>query len=167
MEFIFIDIFQVMGPIAMSIDNLQSSADHYATFLPTLHGLKADLQALGQENLEYCGPLLKELVHGFSKRFARFFDLNDEQCQAATIAACVHPFFKMRWIHPDYQQYTDKIQDMVVKAALETEISVKIKKEDNINSKSFNLDFRFSTSLMGIFYISIFFFIFRCRKESI
>lgn len=145
-----------MEPIAMAIDNLQSTNDHYAAFLPTLHGLRGDFQALKSESLAYCTPLLNAVEAGFDRRFARFFDLNDEQCQAATIAACVHPHFKMRWIHPDFDENIDKIQDIIVKAALEksetVETATQIKDENN--SKFCNhLD-----NCTHIFYISNFFF---------
>lgn len=112
---------KVMKPLATSIDNLQSSNQYYALLLPTLHSSKGDLECIGAESLIYCSPLLTAIGKGFALRFARFFDIEDEQCQFATIATCVHPFFKTWWIHPEYaEKYSDKIQDIVVKAAIES-----------------------------------------------
>lgn len=124
-----------MEPIACAIDGLQSSKEYYASFLPTLHSLKGNLELLDDKSLVYCQPLLKALADGFSRRFSRFFDLDDEQCQAATIAACCHPHFKMRWIHPDYENQIDKIEDIIVKSAVELSQTLKtetqIKDENN------------------------------------
>lgn len=109
-----------MEPIATAVDNLQSTNSHYAIFLPTLHSVKYSLDDLRIETLSYCSPLVNCIYDGFQKRFGHFFDLQNEQCVAATIAAVTHPHFKTRWIHDDYnnRRYMDKIREILISKAM-------------------------------------------------
>lgn len=114
------EYLKVMKPICIGVDELQSNR-HYAFFMPTLHNIKYELEALAETNLKYCKPLLEAVSNGFFRRFSRFFDFSDEKCMAAVIATCSHPYFKMRWLHKEY--YNDEtlklIENKMVQAAVE------------------------------------------------
>lgn len=109
----------VMGPLADALDNLQSNG-LYATLLPTLRTLRDGLQlSQNRMDLKFCAPLAKTIYLGFMERFSDFFDISSKICVNATIAACVHPYFKLRWIDAQTidQSYFDKITDLIVSAA--------------------------------------------------
>lgn len=109
----------IMGPLADALDNLQSNG-LYAALLPTLRTLRDSLQlSQNRMDLKFCAPLAKTIYLGFMERFSDFFDISSKICVNATIAACVHPYFKLRWIDAQTidQSYFDKITDLIVSAA--------------------------------------------------
>lgn len=119
-EFEFLNEYlSVVGPISEALDNLQSNG-LYAVLLPTLKTLRDCLQPSQYQNgLRFCVSLAEAIHFGFIERFNDFFDMANEKCVCATIAACTHPFFKLRWIDADTidQSYFDKITDLIVSAA--------------------------------------------------
>lgn len=123
---------RVMEPIATAVDNLQSTNSYYAIFLPTLHSVKYVLDDLGDEMLIYCSPLLECVKEGFHDRFGQFFDLENEQCVAATIAAVTHPHFKTRWLHEEYQQrwYIDQLREELISKAMNESPTVDVTPND-------------------------------------
>lgn len=110
----------VTYPIAIGIDDLQSN-DYYAFFMPRLHNIKYELKVLESNELQHCAPLLKQVSDGFFRRFKRFFDFDNDQCTAAVIATCTHPYFKLRWLHKEYYttEVIKKIESKLVEAAME------------------------------------------------
>lgn len=87
-----------------------------------------------EHELKYCVPLLNEISTGFLRRFGHFFEVNDRS-KAAIISATVHPYFKTRWIHKDYNtdENISEIQEMLVREALivakESAVSAKSERE--------------------------------------
>lgn len=135
----FKEYLQVMEPVAVGIDNLQSSESYYAIFLPTLHKIKYSLESLEKTNLIYCLPLLEQISAGFFKRFACYFDLDNEKCIAATMASVSHPYFKTRYIHEESlsNELINKIQELLIKEATKIEHSTKTTStHDNFNQKT-------------------------------
>lgn len=115
------EYLQVMPPIASAIDNLQSTFSYYAIFLPTLHNIKYVFDDLKKKKLKYCQCLLESVQRGFCKRFSKFFDVNDDQYEAATIAAVTHPYFKIRFLHKQYQtkKNIDDIRELLISKPME------------------------------------------------
>lgn len=107
----------VTEPIIESLDNLQSN-ELYAFLLPTLKTLRDHLESSQETELKFCAPLFKAIHSGFNERFREFFDLKNEKCTKATIAACTHPFFKLRWIDADFMgtNYFNQINDLIIDA---------------------------------------------------
>lgn len=120
-EFEFMNEYlNVVNPVAEALENLQTNG-FYAALLPTLRTLRDSLQASQNKFiLVFCAPLAEAIHLGFIERFNDFFDVDNEKYVSATIAACTHPFFKLRWIDAETidQSYFDKITELIVSAAL-------------------------------------------------
>lgn len=118
-EFAFLkEYLSITEPIVESLDNLQSNG-LYAVLLPTLKTLRDLLSSSdGGSGLKFCAPLAKAIHSGFNDRFKDFFDMTNEKCMSATIAACTHPFFKLRWIDADFMgsNYFNQITDLIISA---------------------------------------------------
>lgn len=114
----FEEYIDVMTPIATALDNLQRSECYYGIFLPTLYTVRNSFRELKKHKFVYCQPLFQIVSNTFQQRFQRFFDLDDEQCQIATIAACTIPHFKMRWIEEEIltSSYAEKIEKLMISA---------------------------------------------------
>lgn len=132
---------KVMEPIATGIDLLQSDS-YYSFLLPTLTNIKYSLDLLRTEHdLKYCVPLLNEISKGFQQRFGHFFDFNDDRSKAAIITAAVHPYFKTRWIHKDYNtdENISEIQQLLIREALivakESAVSAHSQREQHQNKQ--------------------------------
>lgn len=109
----------VMGPIARGLDNLQGNC-YFAYLLPTIHTIKSSLEELDKQPLAHCSALLRQIGLSVSKRFSKYFTLDEDVCKAATIATCSHPYFKMRWLHRSFvATHLADIKRIVVEAALQ------------------------------------------------
>lgn len=144
------EYFRIFEPFTLAIDNLQASNCYYAILLPTLHGIKTDLEEFEKENWRFCQPLLKVVKKGFFERFGPYFDLNDPKCIPALVAACSHPFFKMRWLNKEFQnkEFMDSVQNFLVSAAIEMTVtmnSTSKKVESNTTGKLGHIVFILNT----------------------
>lgn len=143
-DFVFMNEFiEVMAPIALGIDNLQRSECYYSIFLPTLHSTRIELKRLLKEKLVYCKPLVQAILDGLCRRYSRFFDIDDEQCMTATIAACLNPHFKTRWIDEEVlsAEYINKIEKKIIEEIkslpAKNTSTIRIETTENENSANY------------------------------
>lgn len=119
-EYIFLEEYvKVMQPIALALDHLQQSDCYYAILLPTMHTVRSNLNKLKEGKLNYASKLLHEIEKGVNTRFDYCFDLDNEKCQFALTATCIHPFFKLRWLSGKFksQDVIRRIQELIIAAA--------------------------------------------------
>lgn len=92
------------------------------------------------EPLQYCTPLVEAVTYGFNKRFGHFFDSSDERARAAIVAASVHPFFKIRFLHENLHDGANIkiIEEMLVNEAqrIMKETAGPTKKTENASKKN-------------------------------
>lgn len=117
---------KVLKPIARALDYLQSEC-YFALLLPMVHNTKQDLLQLKTENLKYVAPLLDAVLAGIDKRL--------EQCKAAIVATCSHPFFKTRWLIGETHSADnlEKIRSILNSAI--SSMNVKQKQKENKTAK--------------------------------
>ena len=84
-----------MGPLAQTLDLLQSEEKGFMGYLPSLYGLKSKLANI-QEKSTYCEPLTEALIAGKDKRFGTM--MRDPKLLAASL---IHPHFKTDWLIPN------------------------------------------------------------------
>lgn len=112
-EYAFLkDFIVATEPITKSLNHLQSNK-LYAVVLPKLKKLRKDLEKAQNDGaLKDCAPLARVMYIEFLDRFKDLmtFDTENETCVNATIAACTHPFFKLRWIDAYFmgQNYSEQ-----------------------------------------------------------
>lgn len=91
----------VMQCLASLLDNLQQTNSYFGILLPSLHATKQNLVDLKSNNsVKYCKPLIEAILDGINTRFENVLDCETDIGRIALIAACSHPFFKLKWI-PD------------------------------------------------------------------
>lgn len=115
----FKEYVPVMAPVAEGIDSLQGDT-FYSFFLPILTRIKYKFESIATvSKLKHCKPLLKAIRDGFEKRFGHFFDLEDDRAIAAIVSACVHPYFKTRWLHKSLHspENVNMIEMMILREA--------------------------------------------------
>lgn len=112
----------VVKPLASLIDHLQRSDCYFGILLPSLYATKQklmDLNSNDDEPVKYCKPLIQSILNGIDERFENVLDLDSEEGQTAAIAACSHPFFKLKWISDC--TVIDKIKEKLLRVAREIE----------------------------------------------
>lgn len=129
------EFVKVTNSVANAINYLQSNC-HFGMLLPTLYGTKWDLIDLANENIEFCGPLIRAIQRGFNDRFDFYFDLDDERSKPAIIAACMHPYFKLRWLpnSAEKDQQKQKIKTILIEAAKNIQSVVVENKKNDIQN---------------------------------
>lgn len=106
-ELDFIDEYvEVMSPIALALDRLQGekseSMAYMGALIPTLLTVKQKLIELTQSpNLRYCSPMASTLLAGLDRRFGHITNL-ESSANDYIIAAISHPYFKLRWVPPQF-----------------------------------------------------------------
>lgn len=89
----------VFAPIAEFLDYCQQDNALFGLLLPGLFSLKKTY--LMMDELKFCTPLVIALVDGIEDRFSQLLDFDSDLCVPALIAACSHPFFKLRWLEDE------------------------------------------------------------------
>lgn len=119
------EFVKVTNPLANAINYLQSNC-HFGTLLPTIYGTKWELDNLDNDNIEFCGPLVRAIQKGFDDRFHFIFDFDDARTMPAIVATCMHPYFKLRWLpnSPNTDEQKQKIKTILMEAAKSIHISV-------------------------------------------
>ena len=92
----FYDYVNVMGPLAQTLDLLQSEEKGFMGYLlPSFYGLKSKLANI-QEKSTYCEPHAEAFIAGIDKRFGTM--MRDPKLLAASL---IHPHFKTDWLIPN------------------------------------------------------------------
>ncbi|XP_053145227.1 uncharacterized protein LOC128342206 isoform X2 [Hemicordylus capensis] len=135
MEFEYLKEYtEIFRPLAVTLDLLQGDNCYYGQLLPTLFTLRTKLEELETKNFRYCGPLLQGVKANLYKRFEKYFHLSSE-VNEAIIAACTHPFFKLRWLPADIGDCSrKKIQELLINSAKQTNPSTSQKCEEDLPS---------------------------------
>lgn len=126
----------ILKTIADALNNLQGDKCPYAVLLPTLFHTKENLDDMNVNNsFIYCKPLLSAVINGFNKRFNEIMDFTNTKSVPALIATVTHPFFKLRWLHPEIRtlQQVDKITNILANAADEVRLELS---GENLNNKN-------------------------------
>lgn len=133
----------VLKPVANLLDNFQKSDCYYAIYLPSLCATIRKLEKMKQNNeIKFCMPLIDALLNGIKTRFATVLDIESDECQAAIIAACTHPHFKLRWISDSFD--LQKVKEILLKAAEEFQIET-----NKIVGEKKSSKFNFAISLLS------------------
>lgn len=106
----------IMKPLAGLLDHLQKSDCYFGILLPSLYATKQNLMDLisSEDNpVKYCKPLIRAILEGIDERFGNVLDFDSDEGQIAAIAACTHPFFKLKWI-PD-SALIDKVKERLLR----------------------------------------------------
>lgn len=90
----FQEYYNVLKPISIALNRLQSPNGYYSILLPTVHTIKEDLECLNSLNLQFFKLLLEHVVESVHTRFKYLFDPFNEKCFDALVATCSHPYFK-------------------------------------------------------------------------
>lgn len=87
--------------------------------MPSLHATKQNLMELMSNNspVKFCKPLVECILNGIDTRFNDVLNFESEEGQIAVIAACSHPFFKLKWISDPAQ--IGNVKDKLLHAARE------------------------------------------------
>lgn len=119
---------KVMKLIAMALKSIESDSYTFALYLPTLFGLRINLQAMiDGEKLLYCEPLVVALQSGLNARFGNLMDPfgTDAKSVPLFVAMLSNPKFKlnfmgMKQIQPDL---LNRLKEMLLSEAIKIENS--------------------------------------------
>lgn len=132
------EYLRVMQPLACLLDHLQKTDCYFGILLPSLFATKqnlADLMSNTNSPVKYCKPLIKSILNGIDTRFKSVLDFDSEEGQIAVIAACSHPFFKLKWI-PDCSKINE-VKERLLRVAREIrESDTAPADQSNDNAKS-------------------------------
>ena len=105
-------------PVAKALDILQGDV-HYGYLLPTLLNVRHQLQVL---KIVTKGTIYSTLVdsqlEGLEDRFHDFFYI-ENLGEAAAVASCYHPFFKLRWLKRLDLEERTKVTNLATQLAIE------------------------------------------------
>lgn len=88
-----------LKPIAEGIRSLEGEkSTFYGCLLPELMRMQRILTSLHSEGLTFCIPLVEVLTQSLTKRFEKFFNLEDPKAKEGVLASVSHPFFKLKWV---------------------------------------------------------------------
>lgn len=94
------EYMKCMRPIAEGLTYLEGDKCTFGAYAPMLMGIRAELDAMKDENFRHCKPLLKAIRDGFKKRFGAKLDPYDVESVPLYLAMVSNPKFKMSFI-PD------------------------------------------------------------------
>ncbi|XP_077513696.1 uncharacterized protein LOC144124718 isoform X2 [Amblyomma americanum] len=107
----------VLQPIASALTRLQAEADcFFGELLPTLLQVESKLHEKAAADYVYCKPLLDAVRNGFTRRFDHLLKMKPS-AKEATVAAVLHPYFKLRWLPAemeDFRRHAQKLTEAVV-----------------------------------------------------
>lgn len=89
---------KVLKPIAVALDTLQQDKCYFGIYLPVLLSTKEELEEIQKSHLNFCAPLVDIMIESIDRRYESLLSFETEESKFAVLAACTHPFFKLRWI---------------------------------------------------------------------
>ncbi|KAM7307876.1 uncharacterized protein ISCGN_011512 [Ixodes scapularis] len=105
--------------IASALTRLQAQSDcFFGELLPTLFTVKTKLQEKAGMDFVYCRPLLDAVTSGFIRRFDELLRMKPS-ANEATVAAVLHPYFKLRWLSREPQDVREHGQQLTEKAVID------------------------------------------------
>ncbi|XP_042148606.1 uncharacterized protein LOC120838093 [Ixodes scapularis] len=110
---------EILQPIASALTQLQAQSDcFFGELLPTLFTLKSMLQEKAGMDFVYCRPLLDAVTFGFIRRFDELLRMKPS-ANEATVAAVLHPYFKLWWLSREPQDVREHGQQLTEKAVID------------------------------------------------
>ncbi|KAM7296462.1 uncharacterized protein ISCGN_021620 [Ixodes scapularis] len=110
---------EILQHIASALTRLQAQSDcFFGELLPTLFTVKSKLQEKAGMDFVYCRPLLDAVTSGFIRRFDELLRMKPS-ANEATVAAVLHPYFKLRWLSREPQDVREHGQQLTEKAVID------------------------------------------------
>lgn len=88
----------------------------YISFLPEILNIIEELRSDAIQSNIYAKPLAEKLTQGIKMRFGECFDFDTPTSKMYALAAISHPFFKLRWIPQEYQEYVSTLKSLFISA---------------------------------------------------
>lgn len=113
----------VIELVAAALKSIESNSYTFGLYLPTLFGLKFNLQKMIDEKLvSDCIPLINALLNGIDARFGNLLDpfSPDQKSVPLFIAMMTNPKFKLRYmgLKENSSDVLSKLKEMLVSEAI-------------------------------------------------